>query len=311
MIRYIAASFLVFLFVIPAASQYQYRTEDNSEIIRSILEDRVPLKNTRPTQSTDVIQSQPITVEPSNVPSEDQGTLTGTPVKKSAARVVKKSQGEAPTALGADKALLESAIAFYDSGNDAAAIDRLTSLRDKYPTSPFIDQSSVYLARALLRQGKSNEALTELDRIAEDSGEYPSAMYLSGQIFRSSSRTDSAVERYARISSRFPSHPLADDALIELGKIYLSTKQGTLALKSAGQVIRQYPDRETLDDAYFLVGMVLEKDPVLRDVEKARLVFKKFIYRADVEKVPAFTTSPLKDRVKRELKFLNDSFFQK
>ncbi len=319
------------LFSMTAFAQFQYRSDDNSDVIRSILEDRVRVKkvpvesrqpvrkDTRPiAQDVEVPKPEPDTAINQTIETPDSGssaksrTSRQSKSKKSKAgkTSTKKKGGEIPPASGSDKVLLETGIGLFDGGNDAAAIDKFRQLKEKYPSSPYNDQASVWLAKSFLRSGRTKEALAELEGIGEDSGEYPSALFLAGQIYRDMHQADKAIEQFFKLSSRFPGSDLADDALIAASKIYLSRKQGTLALTAAAQVVKQYPDRETLDDAYFQIGMVLEKDPELRDIEKARLVFRKFVQRAEIEKLEVFAKSPLLDRVKKEIAFIEKHFLK-
>jgi outer membrane protein assembly factor BamD (BamD/ComL family) len=313
----------IFIFELSVFSQYQYRTDDNADIIRSILEDRVPIQK-RPSQPS----SPAPTVAPaqqSSAPtaqSKQTAAATAAPKKASAGSAKKTStaksapknsqtQGSSiPAPAGSDKTLLEAGIHFYEAGNNAAAIDKLQQIRSKYPASPYVDQSSIWLARVLLRDGKTKEALAELAKVGEESGEYPYSLFLAGQIYKTDRKFDEAIESFGKISARFPGHDLADDALIETGKIQLSQKNGQLALNAAAQVVRSYSDRDMLDDAYYLIGMTLEKDAMIRDLEKAYLVFKKFVYRAEVEKADVFAKSPLLERVRQEIDYLDKNFLK-
>jgi outer membrane protein assembly factor BamD (BamD/ComL family) len=285
---------------VPGIAQYQYRTDDNSDIIRSILEDSVSVrKQPAAGQTADAV-----------APAQTQKTEGRNQNSGAAKRQKKKKGGELPAAAGPDKTLLVTGMNLLDAGNDPAAIEKFRQIKEKYAAGPYSDQASIWLARAYIKQGKYKEAVDETQKIAEDSGEYPAAVYLSGQIFSTQRQYDKALDAFYRISSRFPGHDLADNALIDAGKIYMSMKNGTQALSAASIIVRSYPDRETLPDAYFLIGQVLEKDPAMRDIEKARLVFRKFVYRAETEKVDSFARSPLLDRVKRELEYLDKNFFR-
>lgn len=313
---------LALLFCVPLFSQYQYRTEDNADIIRSILEDKVPsgrrialpsaspesaaVEKKTPGSETLPAASSAAPVKPKRAPAASGKSRSSG--AKSAGSAGKSADMPAPA--GADKTLLESGIRFYELGNNDAALDKLSQIRSKYAASPYVDQSAVWMARTYLRKGKTAEALTELGKIGEDSGEYPYSLFLSGHIYRMEHKYESALESYEKISSRFPGHDLADDALVEAGKMYLSQKNGQLALSAAAQIVKSYPDRDTIDDAYFLIGMVLEKDQTLRDLEKSYLVFKKFVYRAETEKADAFAKSPLLDRVKEEIAYLEKNFLK-
>ncbi|MGL4370158.1 MAG: tetratricopeptide repeat protein [Spirochaetota bacterium] len=307
----VIASFI--LFSVDASAQYQYRSDDNSDIIKMILEEKVPVQRKAEAPK----ESAPAAAPPAAAKAENEAAppkaVTAAAKKKTAPKkgntAAKKKGGEIPPAAGADKVLLDTGINLLDAGNDPAAIEKFRQLKEKYPAGNYSDLASIWLAKAYLKQGKYREAAAEAEGIAEDSGEYPAAVFLAGQIYRTQKNNDKALDAFYRVSSRFPGHDLADNALIETGKIYLSMKNGSQALSSASIVVRSYPDRETLPDAYYLIGMVLEKDPAMRDIEKARLVLRKFVYRAETEKADSFAKSPLLDRVKRELLYLDRNFF--
>ena len=297
---------------LPANAQYQYRTDnDSSDVIRSILEDSVPVKKrpaAEPVQKMEVPAA--ITPQTQDATASITPATPSRPAAGKRQKQKKKKGGELPPAAGPDKTLLITGINLLDAGNDPAAIEKFRQIKEKYPTGMYSDQASIWLARAYIKQGKYADAVAETGKIPEDSGEYPAAVYLAGQIYSTQKQYDKALDAFYRISSRFPGHDLADNALIEAGKIYLTTKNGVQALSAASIVVKSYPDRETLPDAYFLIGQVLEKDPSMRDIEKARLVFKKFVYRAEVEKVDIFAKSPLLARTKRELNYLDKNFFK-
>ncbi|OPZ80447.1 MAG: hypothetical protein BWY76_03354 [bacterium ADurb.Bin429] len=110
------------------------------------------------------------------------------------------------------------------------------------------------------------------------------------------------------MSARFPEHELADDALIALSRVNVAQGSGTMAVENLLKVIRLYADRETVDDAYFNLGKVYETDTVLRDLARAREVYRTFTRKAD-EGEPRFASSPLLPRVKRDLEYINRTFF--
>ncbi|HOR46017.1 MAG TPA: tetratricopeptide repeat protein, partial [Spirochaetota bacterium] len=117
-----------------------------------------------------------------------------------------------------------------------------------------------------------------------------------------------ASERFHRVASQFPSHDLADDALINLSKTNLFQGNGNLAVDNLLNVIKNYSDREMVDDAYYNLAKVYEKDKMLRDLEKSRSLYRKFIEKSDSGE-QFFSNSPLKDRVKRDLADIDKRFF--
>lgn len=223
--------------------------------------------------------------------------------------VQKKQKVELPPAAAEDKVLLESAVNYYNSGNMTSALKKLEDLEKTYPQSPYLDQAALWKARIYNRQGKIKEALDSLKPIEKDSGEYPSALYLAGKIYFAGRRYEGAKDFFFKLSSMFPGNDLADDSLVYLAKIYLAEGDGGRALETTVQIITNYPDRDTADDAYFMLGQIYMKDKSLQDLQRARAVFKKFIYKAEKEKDPVFASSPLLARVKKDYEYLNKYYF--
>lgn len=219
----------------------------------------------------------------------------------------KKAEGMAPA--GEDKVLLDMGINLFISGDNPAALEKFKLLKSKYPQSPFVDQSNIWTAKTYAKLSDYKKAAESLALVQEKSGEYPAALLNAGQIYFLTKDYTKAKENFYKVSSMFPGHDLADDALISLAKIYSLQNEGNEAVETLVRVIKNYPDRDTVDDAYYLLGRIYEKDPMLKDVEKARSIYKKFIYKADVEKNPKFANSPLYERVKRELDYINKQYF--
>lgn len=213
-------------------------------------------------------------------------------------------------ALPPDGLLFNIGIKLYNARLFENAIKKFKELKDTYPDSIYRDNAAIWSARVYLKLGKNNEALKELNDIGEDSGELPSALYYKAIIENNSLNSSKAIEYYSRISSQFPDHYLADDALISLGNILIKGKKGNQALDTFMKIIKEYPDRETVDDAYFLIGKVFEKDPVLKDYETAWQIYKVFLKKAADKSFPNFWNSPLKESVIRDLNHIELIYFR-
>lgn len=207
-----------------------------------------------------------------------------------------------------DKAILESGIMLYNSSNFAASIEKFKQLKEKFPQSVYLDMANQWLARAYMKSGNNKDAFASLELIPQTSGEFPAALFLSGQIFFAMKDYVNASERFHRVASQFPSHDLADDALINLSKTNLFQGNGNLAVDNLLNVIKNYSDREMVDDAYYNLAKVYEKDKMLRDLEQARSLYRKFIEKSDSGE-QYFVNSPLKERVKRDLADIDKRFF--
>lgn len=221
----------------------------------------------------------------------------------------KKEKVEIPAAITEDMAILETGINLYNTGNYQSSINKLNELKTNFQNSLYIDQAKQWLAKNYLKINNPEKALQELEEIDKQSGEYPASLYLKANIYQNQKNSNKAKETFYKLASLFPEHNLADNSLIMLGKLFLQEKNGNNALTITIKLIKNYADRETIDESYFLLAKIFEKDPILKDMEKARLAYKKFIYKANVEKNPFFYNSPLLIRVKKDLKYLEKNFF--
>jgi TolA-binding protein len=223
----------------------------------------------------------------------------------------KEDKGKSISFPSADEALLKSGIQLFEASLYANSRQKLEELKSKYPDSPYKDIASIWLSRILIESGKLDEAITMLKSINQESGEYPSALFFTGEIYLRKGEEPGAIEYFYKVASQSPDHYLADDSLIAISKIYLKNNKGNQALEAAIRVIKNYQKRETIDDAYFLIAQVFEKDAMLKDVGIARKLYKIFIKKAEVEKAPFFNNSPLLSRVKNNLSNIESKYYNK
>ncbi len=208
-----------------------------------------------------------------------------------------------------DSIALEAGINLFNAGEYRAAIERFNQFLTNYPNSQLRDQTTLWLARAYLKTNENVEALMQLDRISDDSGEYPTALFLKGKAYVGMKENESARQAYHQAALLFPGNDNADNALLEMARLYLQDGNGERAIASVVQIIQQYPDSDSADDALYLAGKVYETDSMLRDVEKARLIYKKFLNLAEVDMVPLYSNSPLLERVRRDYNYLQRIYF--
>lgn len=223
-----------------------------------------------------------------------------------------KDQKKKSTAKGqasADEALYKSGIDFFNANLFEASIKSFEELKSKHKESPRLHSALIYSGKAYMRLGNFSKASEELSAVPSESGEYPASLYHLADAQIGLGKKDDAIATLYRLSTQYPQTSLADDALIQLSRIFLQEQKGHQALEAAVKVIRHYGDRETIDDAYFMIGQIYEKDPVLRDVEVSRKIYRIFIQKAD-DGEKHFADSPLLRRVKRELKSLEKRYFR-
>lgn len=216
----------------------------------------------------------------------------------------------APAADTPDQLALKMGIELYNSRLFDRAMEKFSSIKNNYPNSPYSDAASIWTSRIFMDRGKYNQALKELSGIPEKSGEYPASLFLKGNVFKGQGQRIQAIESFKTVAALFPEHELADDALLHTAELYLQEKQGTQSLDAVLKIIKYYGDRETIDDAYYWLGAILLRDPVHKDVESARKVFKIFLKRAGDPANRYFHNSPLTDRAARDLKQVESTYFQ-
>ncbi len=216
----------------------------------------------------------------------------------------------APAAATPDQLALKMGIELYNSRLFDRAMEKFSSIKKNYPDSPYSDAASIWTSRIFMDDGKYDQALKELSGIPEKSGEYPASLFLRGEVYKGQGQRIQAIESFKTVAALFPEHELADNALLHTAELYLQEKQGTQSLDAVLKIIKYYGDRETIDDAYYWLGAILLHDPVHKDVESARKVFKIFLKRAGNPANKHFYNSPLTDRAVRDLKQVESTYFQ-
>jgi len=208
-----------------------------------------------------------------------------------------------------DEVLLRTGIQSYSDGFFESANKIFIELKINYPQSPYLDTATILNGKIYLKAKRFTEALREFNLIDKDSGEYPTALFYISNIHEREGNLINAIKYLNTLTSQFPEHEVADDALLKLGNLYLNANNGSQALEAGIRVIKYYPERETEDDAFFLIGKVFEKDRILKDFEVARQVYKIFIKKAIKERIPKFMNSPFRKRVEINLKYIEKTFF--
>jgi len=277
------AAVIILLQVIPLFSMDYNR---NQKIINSILkEDR--------SKKTAIIPKE--TAEKSETAVKDDKKKEEEPLK--------------PVMQGRNELLLKNGIQFFYSGLYGESLKSFRELINTHGQSPYTDSSRVWIGKILIRQYDYPAAIKELQSIDPRSGEYPAALYYTAESHYLNGSYIEAIEFYQKMAYQFPLHDLADNALLKTGQLYLRTGKGGEALKSMVNLIKMYGDRETVDDAYFLLGKIFISDPELKDLETARTIYKIFLDRVAAGK-PWFKDSPLTARVKGELRHLEKNYFK-
>lgn len=211
---------------------------------------------------------------------------------------------------GKDEVLLKTGIQLYESGLYDASLAKFNDMKKNYSSSPFIDTARMWSGRILMKKSQYDDAIKEFDNINDPSGEYPYALYYKAEAYRYKNDYINAIEYYQRVSSLYPGrHPLAEYSILATGKIYLSEKKGYQALEAAARIISNYKDTDTIDDAYYLVAKVYEKDPLLKDLEISRKILIIFLKKSE-QNQKYFSNSPLLPAVKADLENFDRTYFK-
>lgn len=236
-----------------------------------------------------------------NIPQETDA-IAETSVKEKKAKNVSKPSASDPAYV-----FLKNGITYYNNSMFGNALAQFSELTKEFPQSQLVDQANVWKGKSLIRQYKYTDAISALSSIPKESGEYPTAIFYSAEAYASSGRHLKAIELYQQVASIFPTDPQADNALLRAGHIYLNDKNGRNALESAISLIKYYSDRETIDDAYYLLGKVFERDEILKDLEISRKIYKIFLKKS-ASGEPHFNTSPLTQSVKQDLHYIEKKY---
>lgn len=275
------------LIIIPLYSKDYHKTE---EMINSILTEETT-SNTKKTE--------PAITDPNNKIAETEKDKDKT--EDEAAKNSAMS--------GKDEVLLKTGIQLYESGLLDHSLVRFTELTKNYPSSKFIDSARMFAGKIYLKKYQYDEAIKQFDAIKEQSGEYQAALYYKAEAYRYKGDPINAIEYYQKLSSSYPEHELADNAILTSGKLYLNSSKGYQALESSIKIIRYYKDKDTIDDAYYLIAKIYEKDPLLKDMEMSRKFYKIFIVKSE-QNQKHFADSPLIPAVKKDLEHLEKTYFK-
>ncbi|HNW29922.1 MAG TPA: tetratricopeptide repeat protein [Spirochaetota bacterium] len=214
----------------------------------------------------------------------------------------------APRITNEEQVLLKTGIDFFNNGLYDHSLKKFQDLSAKFPQGTYKDSARFWMGKIYLKQYKYDDAIREFSSVTAESGDYPASLYYAGESMLMKGNQIASIEYYQRVQAQFPSHELADKALLNIARLYLNQQKGTQALDSAVKIIKFYKDRDTVDDAYYMMGKVYEKDPKLKDIETARKIYRQFIKKGETD--PRFGRSPLRKRVQEDLQRVDRMYFK-
>ena len=283
------------LMMVPLYSKDYHKTE---EMINSILADE---NNTTGNKTSEKA------VDPADKTAEKGNEKSDGKEKDKAGEDDTKNKNSAMS--GKDEVLLKTGIQLYESGLIDHSLTRFNDLIKNYPSSPFLSNARMFAGKIYLKKYQYDDAIKQFDEIKEQSGEYQAALYYKAEAFRYKGDPINAIEYYQKLSSSYPEHELADNAILTSGKLYLNSNKGYQALESAIKIVRYYKDKDTVDDAYYLIAKIYEKDPLLKDLEMSRKFYKLFLQKSE-QNQKNFGDSPLIPAVKNDLQHLEKTYFK-
>lgn len=261
-------------------------------------------------KAEDMINS--ILSEESDVNSREQSEEEAASIKsdrETTAEEEKQERRRVPAMAGKDAVLLKNGIQLFNSGMMDSSFAAFNDIINNYPGSPFTDSARVWSGRIMLGKNQYDDAIGQFSSVGDNSGEYPAALFYTGEAFRYKGDLNRAIETLKKLYNSYPENEFSDKAMLISGKLYLQLNRGYQALESALGIINNYSDRDTVDDAYYMMAKIYERDPVLKDFETARRIYRTFLAKAGRNE-KYFRESPLLDTVKRDLDNLEKTYFR-
>lgn len=303
---------LVLLCAIPAAgkgSPVSIAAKDFSQtedVINNILKEE-PKEKPADAKKAEAGEPSDAGKKEAATPAEEKKVLPDAGQQKEKKGAAAKEQ-TAPRITTEEQALYKTGVDFYNTGLYDHSLKKFQDLSTKFPQGTYKDSTRFWMGRIYIKQYKYDDAIREFSAVTAESGDYPASLYYTGEGLLMKGNQISAIEYFLRVQAQFPAHELADKALLSAGRLYLSQQKGGQALDSAVKIIKYYKDRDTVDDAYYLMGKVYEKDPKLKDIETARTVYRQFLKKGDSD--PRFGKSPLRKRVQEDLQRIDTMYFK-
>ena len=303
---------LLFVLFVTGTDAFAIEAREAEEIIKSILEDDTSGEKSpdsaapgakRAPDTEKTVPKKKNTAAPSVVSERKPAAVSGRDRRGTA-----KEEEKAPQISSEEQALFKTGIDFYNSGLYEHSLKKFQELAAKFPQGSFKDGSRSWMGRVYLKLYRYDEAIKEFSAVPKDSGEYPSAVFHLGESYLMKGDQISAIENFEKVYMQSPQNELADKALLSAGKLYLSQNKGAQALDSVVKLIKYYKDRDTIDDAYYLMAKIYEQDVRFKDVETARKIYRQFLKKGESDE--RFGKSPLRKRVLEDLARIEKIYFR-
>ena len=204
------------------------------------------------------------------------------------------------------------------------AIEAYRRVITNYPQSPYLPQAQFYIGEAYYywgknleeagkyeeAKGKYEEAVKEYRKVLED---YPDAdtkllaqaLYSAGWASEQLGDKEGAIKFYAQVVERYPRSPSAPVCLLRLGRIAYDGGNYAEAERYYRQMIDRYPNVPEVGDAYYYLGLVLqkrgEKDEALEMFSKVQETSKQSYVAAQLAMASIYAELGKPDRAEKIL----------
>lgn len=236
-------------------------------------------------------------------PAPPAGTEKSAAVKKKSAGTAEKKKG---VSLSEEEQIFQAASDLYRQGNFRAAEDTYIELLQRHPDSKLKFETTYNLGEIKFHTGKDEEAMMYFGKIVQDFPENDftaRAYYRIGHISFKNGDLTNSLRFLSLVEKRYPRHKTAaPEALLLKGKVYIALKQYAHAAASYEAVISAYSDTGSVSGAYYDLAGLYEKEPKIRNLEKALENYQKI-----VDKYP---DSPLAPAAKKRIKYLKENFLE-
>jgi len=153
-----------------------------------------------------------------------------------------------------------------DRNRSAAALALLRPLLQGLPAAaadqPFACRVRTAVGRAHRRERRHAEVIATLRPVVEacaDPALRARALYVLAGSAAVAGQRDEAVAHYRRLAREFPSHPLADDALLYAGEILARDGRIADAADALAAVVRDHPSGDARDEARFRMAWLARR----------------------------------------------------
>ena len=118
------------------------------------------------------------------------------------------------------------------------------------------------------------------------------ALYIKAEKHFKTKAYEDALKAFDEYLVKYPDQPLADEALIKIGKIYAALDQDEAKLKAYQRLVRDYPESRFASDAmleilstYYNKGqykaVILQATDILENTDSKQHIFQTYVYLAD------------------------------